>query len=498
MPLPDRILTLLKHGRPGIAAPLPNPEQMMRLFAARSRSFHDLLATQAGALKAMAELETALRDGRPLSMSFIRSRCTLVTVNAFKIIRHCNQIADGRHDEPECAFSGLRQRIETILDGAPEPVAGEMLLDLVRIDRSLASLTGEKMASLAEAGAIGAIRIPPGFVLTAAATSLFFQYNQLYHKINHILQQMEIANLDDLYGKSAEIQELIRSSPMPPELENLLLDRFDRLTEAKPVCRVAVRASDIGGDFRTSSAGFYRTELDVRRDSLIDACKRVLASKYTPQAISYRQARGLLHEQCAMGIGVLAMVEATVSGLCHTHSIGGPSHTLDLFYAPGAAGDIAGGARSTGHLRLTRAPPHRIVQRLKAGDAIRPWLTDAETAALAETGMRLERHCGTPQEIEWSLDPTGALFVLQSRPAAPQASVRQPPPIADRPLLKGGVAGCAGAGCGEVCVVRTVQEALRCPRQAVLVVRHPLPDWAPLLHRAVALVAETGCEACHL
>ncbi|MDR2551156.1 MAG: hypothetical protein LBD10_13250 [Desulfobulbus sp.] len=503
MSLSDRIPTLLRRLlRPGTAAPQPPPpDQATRQFTARARSFRDLRAARAGALKAMAELETARRDGRPPSMSFIRARCTLATVNVFKIIRHCNQIVDAHNDEPERTFSRLRQRIETILEARREPVAGKKLLDLVRIDRTLANLSGEKMAHLAEAGAIGGIRIPPGFVLSAAATGLFFQRNQLYHQINHILQQIEIADLEDLYRKSAAIQELIRNAPMPPKLETLLLDRFDRLIDAGAACRVAVRSSAIAeGIGPTAFAELYRTELDVGRDSLIDACKTVLASKYTPQAISHRLAKGLLHEQCEMAIGVLAMVEARVSGVCHTRSIGGPNDTLDLFYAPGVAKGIVDGTRSTGHLRLERQPPHRIVERQEAGDAIEPWLADTEAAVLAEIGMRLERHFGAPREIEWSIDPAGALFVLQSRPAAtaPTFAGPTPPPEAGRPLLHGGVTGCDGVGCGEVFVVRTVQEALRCPRRAVLVVRHPLPEWAPLLHRAVALVAETGSEACHL
>ena len=504
MTLLDRLLTLLRRlRRSATAPPSPGPEELHRQFIARSRSFRDLLTANANTLAAMAELETALRDGRTLSMTFIRARCTLVTVNVFKIIHHLNRMADGRYSELERAFSRLHRQIETILDGRRKPATGALILDLRQVGRAQADLTGEKMANLGEAGSIEGIRVPPGFVLTTAATGLFFQRNQLYPRINHIIQQMDIADLEDLHGKSGAIQELIRAAPMPPELETLLVDHFDRLAEARPGCRVAVRSSALGEDLgQASFAGLYHTELDVGRDTLLDACKAVLASKYTPRAISYRLAKGFRHEEIEMCIGVLTMVEATVSGICYTRSIGGRNDTLDLFCAPGTAKGIVDGTRATGHLLLERAPPHRIVRRLEAEEAIAPWLIDAEATTLAETGMRLEHHFGAPQDIEWSIDRDGRLYVLQSRPitaAALHAPVAaHPPPADDRLVLHGGVTGCGGAGCGAVCVVHGPEDMLRFPRRAVLVVRHPLPEWAPLLKRAAALVAETGSEAGHL
>ena len=230
MTIINRILTTLRRFlRPTSAPPLLSSEELQRLFTARYRSFRELLAANTNTLEAMAELEKALRDGRTLSMTFIRSRCTLVTVNVYKIIHNLNKIADGRYSELERIFSRLQQSIETLLAGNQGRTEGDPVLDLERIGRIQADLTGEKMANLGEAGSLAGILIPPGFALTAVATRLFFQRNQLYPKINHQIQQMDITNLEDLHRKSVTIQEMIRNCPLPPELESLLFDHFDRL-----------------------------------------------------------------------------------------------------------------------------------------------------------------------------------------------------------------------------------------------------------------------------
>ena len=359
------------------------------------------------------------------------------------------------------------------------------------------------MANLGEVGSLAGIRIPPGFALTAVATRLFFQRNRLYPKINHIIQQLDIVNLEDLHRKSAAIQEMIRHCPLPPELESLILTHFDRLAATMPNLKVAVRSSALGEDLgQASFAGLYHTELHVGRDTLVAAYKSVLASKYTPRAISYRLAKGFRHEETEMCVGFLAMVEAATSGICYSRSIGGRGDTLDLFFAPGSAKGIVDGTRSTSHLLMERTAPHRIVQRLEAEDALGPWLTDTQAVNLAEIGMRLEHHFGAPQDIEWSIDPAGTLFILQSRPISAAAIIApaadSSAPADDRLLLRGGVTGCAGTGCGPVFIVHSPEDMLHFPKRAVLVVRHPLPEWAPLLKRAAALVAETGSEAGHL
>jgi pyruvate,water dikinase len=45
-----------------------------------------------------------------------------------------------------------------------------------------------------------------------------------------------------------------------------------------------------------------------------------------------------------------------------------------------------------------------------------PALDAAELRALTEIGRRIEKHYGCAQDIEWAVDASGRIFVLQSRP----------------------------------------------------------------------------------
>ncbi len=501
----DRINALLgREQRTPPPAPSLRPEELQRLFTANCRCFHDLLRANNNVLETMAEMEKALRDGRTLSMAFIRSKSTAVAINVYKIVHNLIKLSEGRHSELQRVFSRLQQEIDTLLDGEKPPCSAELIIPLERISRQQVDLVGEKMAHLGEVAAIAGMLIPPGFAITSTASRLFWHRNHLYPAINHILQRLDIANLEDLYAKSAAIRQKISSCPLPPELETVLFQHYDALVAATtPDIKVAVRSSALGEDLgQASFAGIYHTELHVGRNQLADAYKSVLASKFSPRAISYRLARGYRHEETEMCVGCLAMIEAATSGICYSQSISGSIDTLDVFSAGGSAKGIVDGTRSTNHWLIERSPPHRMLHCTLTDSTQEALLSDQQLGSLSAIALTLENHFGTPQDIEWSIDPAGTLSVLQSRPISISSrsteSDAQTPHDDDRLLLRGGVTGCAGAGSGPVCIVRTIADMLHFPSKAVLVVAHPLPEWAPLLKRAVALVAETGSEAGHL
>ena len=51
-----------------------------------------------------------------------------------------------------------------------------------------------------------------------------------------------------------------------------------------------------------------------------------------------------------------------------------------------------------------------------------PCLNDAQIKVITEYALRIENYFGTPQDIEWTIDKNGKIFILQCRPLAVSAA----------------------------------------------------------------------------
>jgi phosphoenolpyruvate synthase/pyruvate phosphate dikinase len=70
-------------------------------------------------------------------------------------------------------------------------------------------------------------------------------------------------------------------------------------------------------DAESSFAGQFESVLNVRKEDMGSAYKRVVASKYRHEVLKYALARGFLFEDIAMPVLVMAMVQPA-AGLCRT------------------------------------------------------------------------------------------------------------------------------------------------------------------------------------
>ena len=76
------------------------------------------------------------------------------------------------------------------------------------------------------------------------------------------------------------------------------------------MARCLRRSSAIGEDTAFSFAGQYATYLNLSQRELVDAYRRVVASKFTPQAIYYLLSHSLLESDTPMAAGCIGMVDA--------------------------------------------------------------------------------------------------------------------------------------------------------------------------------------------
>lgn len=504
-----RILTTLKNLLMPAPAPQRSPEELRASFRKKYGNFRSLLTANNNALQAMADLEKIYYGVDSYRMAIIRSKISTIHVNVYKMIRNLQEMSGGKYPDLERIFERISEDLTRIVERKPEFREGPLVVKLGEVSQRDRDQVGEKMANLGEISAIDGVVVPQGFVVTASATRRFLTSRHL-DEINRRLQVIDPEDISELYKTCAEIQNIVIDSPLPPDLEELLLVHYSRLEQATyPGCRVALRSSGLGEDTAgVSFAGLYRTILDVDKESILLAYKKVIASKYGARAIAYRRKRGYRHEDVEMCVGCLVMVDALVSGVIYSRDPGAETELISINAVSGIARGVVDGTTSTDLFHVDRKAPHPVLyselrQNLHSGGSS---LTEKQISELAGVALVLERHFGQPQDIEFSFDRTGTLYILQSRPMLGRELKKIDEARVERafsgtgepPFLVGGVCASGGVASGEVYLADSEDEMRAFPNGGILVLEHPTPEWAPLVSRASALIAETGTEAGHL
>lgn len=506
-----------------------NVEQLRNDFRARYHNFKLLLAANNKALEIMASIEQALQGNRAFGMSFIRTSCTAVSVNVFRMIRSLTELAPGKYGELLERFNEIQVRIDKLLVETQPVNDRRLIIFLDEIDREMADLVGNKMANLGEIRNRVGLQVPDGFVISAYAYQKFFDENNLLMEIARRSQDTDVSSMEKLYELSADIYRMIVRAEVPAELEKAILDAYSRLeTTAGKGVRVALRSSALSEDESdTSFAGQYRSELNVHPEHLVATYKEIVASKYSLPAITYRLNRGYKDEDIAMCVGCLSMVNATAGGVAYTRNpVDLSDDSVFINSVWGLPKPVCDGSVDSDLFVVSRGRqvqvvyteakkkeqkfvcfPQEGVCRMDLADedaAVKPSLTPEQACTLGEVAIALEDYYQGPQDIEWAVDADGALLILQSRPLKQSQALKRDYPkeaAADSNeaiIARAGIAASPGSAFGTVFRVDKAIDLFRFPEGAILVVRQALPRWAPLLSKAAAVVSEQGGFAGHL
>jgi pyruvate,water dikinase len=474
------------------------------------------------ALGYIADIQEALEGRKPVTAADVCRLVAGVTVQTYRMVANLMRMTGRQYRALPLRFKILKNEISRKVELTPALKQVGFVVPLGEVSPCVAAAVGHKSAYLGEARRILKDRVPDGFAITVAAYRAFMEADGLGSRVASALGSVEAGDVVSCFEASARIVQMIETTRVPEEVAGAIRSAVDRLPGG-PHLRLAVRSSAIQeGGAEMSFAGQYRSLLNITPDGTVDAFRRVIASKYSPEAITYRIGRGFEDAEVAMCCCVVTMVDPAAAGVLYTSyptssgnktvlqavrglglaAVDGSTEptTLTLDRSSRTVLDIRPGIQK--YLLRSAASEGTEKVILKREDRQSPALNPPQALVVADLAWQLEASLGMPLDVEWAMDCDGHPFILQLRVLADSGSGEG---VAAKPrvpgaeiLIQAGTRASGGVGSGPVYYVESDLDILRCPRGSVVVTSEANPRFAVLLPRIAAIVADMGEVTGHL
>ena len=489
------------------------------LIKARYHVFRSLLASNNRAVDCLTEISIHLRmQGDPAGLAQLIHRLIEETA---EMVARLETLAEGRYRGLFAAHQGIAHRIKEMLTRLASPEHLPCVLPLGQIHGGIKGQTGNKAAALAELRKNG-LPAPDGFVITLAGCRFFLEHTGLSLELVHLLATHGADKEKHVSAATAaQVKSLITQAVIPPLLAEEITDAARSFLKTGK--SLAVRSSSISEDgSHHSFAGQFSSVLNVRDEAqFLEAFKEVVASNFNPRSLAYRLNAGLDPLRFDMAVLCLEMVEARAAGVLLTRSPQEPESGLMLVSAVPGLGEaaVSGSAAADLYLigadgrvdweRSTIASKERLLVCEEEGGVAwrelgpearqQPVLSEAELQALAGWGRELERREGLPLDLEWAVDRTGAVVILQVRPMTTMGIQSVDDRQDESPVLAQGTIASGGRATGRVLVVKGRKDFENIPQEpVVLVMQQSFVEAANLLGQVAAVLVELGSPADHL
>ncbi|ACX52822.1 phosphoenolpyruvate synthase [Ammonifex degensii KC4] len=397
--------------------------------------------------------------------------------------------------------------------------------ELTKEDIPLVGGKGANLGELTQAG----IPVPPGFCVTAEAYKHFIEATGLAPKIKEIIASTNVDNLEELMQNTERVRELIKSTPVPPEIEEEIVSAYKELAAGGPEPAVAVRSSATAEDLPEASfAGQQETYLNVRGTAeVVEAVRKCWASLWTARATAYRQAQGFDHFAVYLSAVVQKMIQSERSGVAFTvNPVTGVRDELMINASWGLGEAVVSGAvtpdeylvdKNTRRIKskniasksvMIVARPDapsgtvkvEVARHLGPEYVEKQCLSDEEILELTDILLRVEKHYGSPQDIEWGYEK-GKFYILQARPVTAldklKGEEKKEERLGEAKVLVQGMGASPGIASGKVVLVKSFDDITRVKEGSVLVTTMTNPDMVPAMKRAAAIVTDEGGRTCH-
>ncbi|MBF0265586.1 MAG: phosphoenolpyruvate synthase [Gammaproteobacteria bacterium] len=393
------------------------------------------------------------------------------------------------------------------------------------------SSLGEMISNLSSAG----VKVPNGFATTAEAFRTFLQHNNLEQRINGELSNLDVEDVKALQVTGNKIRQWVIDAPLQDDLLADIKSAWATMEQQSSTeLSVAVRSSATAEDLPEASfAGQQETFLNVRGlDNVLKYIKEVFASLYNDRAIAYRVHQNFEHSEVALSAGIQHMVSSDqgASGVMFTlDTESGFKDVVFITSAYGLGETVVQGSVNPDeyyvHKPILAENKHAVLSR-KLGSKLTKMiyseqagitteivnvdpvqqqqfsLNDEQVQELAKVAVIIEQHYQRPMDIEWAMDKSGDLYIVQARPetVASRANKQQTERyklIGSGTTITTGRAIGKKIGTGKARIINDLSEMNLVQAGDILVTDMTDPDWEPVMKRAAAIVTNRGGRTCH-
>jgi pyruvate, water dikinase len=228
-------------------------------ITAKYNQFMDFLSENRTAMGIVSELEHLYYEGGPFTLAAVASRYQELLAAVRALTAALNALSKGKYKKLSRAIDRIDLEIAAIFAPRCLLPTGELVLPLEALGPEMVRKAGAKATNLALIQKFLGAPVPPGFVITARATHLFFQETGLAGPVGERLSRLTLEAPELVDEASRAIRDLVLEAEVPAQLAAEILQAYRRL-EAKthPRCAWPCAAAPWGKTARPPLPGNTR------------------------------------------------------------------------------------------------------------------------------------------------------------------------------------------------------------------------------------------------
>ena len=307
------------------------------------------------------------------------------------------------------------------------------LLSFKDIDKTQLMVVGGKGANLGELSKVEGIQVPEGFCITTEAYKRVVEENKEFNDLVEELSHLKVEDMKKAGEISGKIRRLIEEIIVPKDIEEGIAAFIKKFGERQAY---AVRSSATAEDLPLASfAGQQDTYLNIiGKDAILHHVSKCWASLFTDRAVIYRMQNNFDHRKVYLSVVIQRMVFPEASGIMFTADpVTGSRKVTSIDASFGLGEALVSGLVNAdiykvkeGSIIDKKISAKKIaIYGLEQGGTEKreievdrqnaQALTDGQIIELEQTGRKIEKYFGRPQDIEWCLYED-KIYIVQSRP----------------------------------------------------------------------------------